>query len=80
MTKTQTLEFYKHSFQSLLTTHNMTSSTVRHVSLNTPPKVDSQTLDEHSKIIKDMDDVLLKKKLLRGLHFDLQNRPICYHH
>ena len=70
MPKAQTLEFYKHSFQSLLMvfaemfTRRMTSSAVRQALLNTPPEVDSQTLDEYSKIIKDAGDVLLKKKLL----------------
>jgi hypothetical protein len=42
----------------------MTSSTVSQSTLNTPPEVDLQTLDDYTKIIEDVGDALRKKKLL----------------
>ena len=68
--KAQMLDYYKHSFQSLLLVfaemfaRRLTASTVTPTSLNTPPDVESQTLDEYAKLIKDAGDALLKKKLL----------------
>jgi hypothetical protein len=41
----------------------LTSSAVTHTSLNTPPDVEVQTLDDYYKIITDSGEALLKKKL-----------------
>ena len=41
----------------------LTSSAVTHTSLNTPPDVEVQTLDDYVKIIKDAGEAVLKKKL-----------------
>ena len=67
--KAEMLQFYKHSFQSLfivfaeMFARRLTSSTVTHTSLNTPPDVEAQTLDDYYKIITDAGEALLKKKL-----------------
>jgi len=63
--KAQMLQFYKHSFQSLfivfadMFARRLTSSAVIHTSLNTPPNVEVQTLDNYYKIIKDADEAVL---------------------
>ena len=68
--KAQILEFCKHTFQSFLIrfaemfARRMTLLAVTHTSLNTLPDIESLTLDDYSKIIKDAGDVLLKKELL----------------
>jgi hypothetical protein len=41
----------------------LTSSAVTHTSLNTPPDVEVQTLDDYYKIITDAGEALLKKKI-----------------
>ena len=41
----------------------MTSSTVTHNSINTPPNVETETLDAYQHTMKDAADALLNKKL-----------------
>ena len=70
ISKAQMLQFYKHSFQSLfivfaeMFARRLTSSAVTHTSLNTPPNVEVQTLDDYYKIIRDAGEAVLKKKIL----------------
>jgi hypothetical protein len=67
--KTHTLQYYKHSCQVLFSAsadmfaRKMTGSSVKHISINTPPEVEKETIDEFKKTMKDSTDILINKKL-----------------
>ena len=63
------IEYFKHSFQTMLVAfadmfaRKMNSSTVKHTSLNTPPDVAKETIDDFAKIMDDAAETILKKQL-----------------
>jgi hypothetical protein len=67
--KAHTLQYYKHSFQVLFSAfadmfaRKMTGSSVKHISINTPPEVEKETIDEFKKTMKDAADILINKKI-----------------
>jgi len=69
MTKAHTNLYHKHSFQAIFSVfadmfaRKLTGSTAKHTSLNTPPQVEKETIDEFKKTIKDAADILINKKL-----------------
>jgi hypothetical protein len=64
-----TIENFKHPFQTMLVAfadmfaRKMTSSTVKHTSLNTPPDVEKESIDDFAKIMDDASETILKKQL-----------------
>ncbi len=66
---TNTIEYFKHPFQTMLVAvadmfaRKMTSSTVKHTSLNTPPDVEKESIDDFAKIMDDVSETILKKQL-----------------
>jgi hypothetical protein len=42
----------------------MTSSSVKHNSLNKPPDIERETIDDYHKIMMDTAETLIKKRLL----------------
>ena len=64
-----TIEYFKHPFQTMLVAfadmfaRKMTSSTVKHTSLNTPPDVEKESIDDFAKIMDDASETILKKQL-----------------
>jgi hypothetical protein len=63
-----TIEYFKHPFQTMLVTldmftRKMTSSTVKHMSLNTPSDVEKESIDDFAKIMDDASETILKKHL-----------------
>jgi hypothetical protein len=40
----------------------MTVSSVKHISINTPPEFEKETIDEFKKTMKDAGDILINKK------------------
>jgi hypothetical protein len=67
--KAHTLQYYKNSFQVLFSAfadmfaRKMTGSSVKHISINTTPEVEKETIDEFKKTMKDAADILINKKL-----------------
>ena len=65
----QIVEYFKHPFQNMFVTfadmfaRKMTSSTVKHTSLYTPPDVEKETIDDFAKIMDNAADTILKKQL-----------------
>jgi hypothetical protein len=64
-----TIEYVKHPFQTMLVVftdmfaRKMTSSTVKHTSLNTPSDVEKESIDDFAKIMDDASETILKKQL-----------------
>jgi hypothetical protein len=64
-----TIEYFKHPFQTMLVAfadmfaRKMTSSTVKHTSLNTPPDVQKESIDDFAKMMDDASETILKTKL-----------------
>jgi hypothetical protein len=61
---TNTIEYFKHpvTFADMFA-RKMTSSTVKHTSLNTPADVEKESIDDFAKIIDDTTETILKKHL-----------------
>jgi len=57
-------ETYIAQHSSDMFARKLTDSTVKHTTLNTPPEVEQETIDEFKKTIKDAADILINKKLL----------------
>ncbi len=64
-----TIEYFEHPVQTMLVAfadmfaRKMTSSTVKHKSLNTPPDVAKESIDDFAKIMDDASETILKKHL-----------------
>ena len=64
-----TVEYFKHPFQAMLVAfaemfaRKMTSSTVKHTSLNTLPDVEKDSLDDYSKLMDDASENILTKQM-----------------
>ncbi len=63
-----TIEYFKHPFQAMLVSfadmfaRKMTSSTVKHTSLNTSPDVEKDSIDEFTKVMDDASETSIKKQ------------------
>jgi hypothetical protein len=64
-----TIEYFKHPFQVMLVAfaemfaRKMTSSTVKHTSLNTLPDVEKESLDDYAKLMDDVCETILNKQM-----------------